>query len=538
MRTSGTKAELMSWLDRAGAFIKEARALTRREAAARALDDARRRAAALDRPLRAVLLGGTGVGKSSLINAIAGRPLSEVSRRRPTTTAPVAWVHEDHSAEAADFAPGMRAETHREEPLRHLVLADLPDFDSRVTAHRALVDELLPRSDQVLWVVDPDKYNDGLLHREYLSREARLRERFTVVFNKTDALSPAELQLCRDDLAATLRGDGVAAPAVYAVSALRGHDDPGFAEFDRYLRTRFDEKYVRELKATNVLRFLTGAAQEVSDDLGLPSRLEALRAEEAALSGRQEEFLRWLRLQLGPDLFTPELVRGIRDRFRDRFASLLSGPVGMMAEWRLRRSAAKEWRELAGLIRAEAGAAAGQKVFARLYNDWQDTAAWWRRMPPELRPGAPPDEREFGKNRDEALLRLEEALSLEHEGTEWKGRGKVAQHVLPATMFGGCGTATAAFAAELAAAGALAGMLTATAGLPVLLYGIEGLLARRDVARAAREVAERASGHFRTSMEAIYRRAVTVPLMDAMARLREEYTAWRALSAELAGLVR
>ena len=535
---SDFKASLLAWIDHSAAFVREARVVTKRDGAIRQLDDARVRVAALDRPLRAALLGGTGVGKSSLINAIAGRAISEVSRRRPTTTAPVAWVHEAFAAEAEAFAPGMKAELHAEEALRHLVLVDVPDFDSRMAEHRALVDQLLPRADQVLWVVDPDKYNDGLLHREYLAREARLRERFVVVFNKSDILPPAELKACLDDLATSMRADGVSAPAVFPVSARAGAADPGFAAFASFLRTKFTEKYVRELKAANVFRFLQAAADDVTNDLGLPARMEALRADEAALSGRQEEFLRWLRLQLGPDLFSGALVKGIRDRFRDRYASVLPGPVGMMAEWRIRPSAAREWRELAGLIRAEAGAAAGQKVYTRIYNDHSDTLAFFRKLPAAVRPGAPPAEEEFSKMRDDALLRLEEELAREHEGARFKGRGKVTQHLLPATAAGGIGTAAALFASELAAAGALAGMVATTAGLPAALYVIEGLLARREIARAAREVAERASEHFRVSLEAIYRRCVTIPLMEAFEKVRGEYSAWRALTAELSGLMR
>ena len=38
------------------------------------------------------LVGGTGVGKSSLLNALAGTPVSDASARRPTTAHPMAWV--------------------------------------------------------------------------------------------------------------------------------------------------------------------------------------------------------------------------------------------------------------------------------------------------------------------------------------------------------------------------------------------------------------------------------------------------------------
>ncbi len=40
------------------------------------------------------LAGGTGVGKSSVLNALAGRTVSAVRAVRPTTDEPVAWVAE------------------------------------------------------------------------------------------------------------------------------------------------------------------------------------------------------------------------------------------------------------------------------------------------------------------------------------------------------------------------------------------------------------------------------------------------------------
>src|SRR3954464_9633371 len=48
------------------------------------------------------LVGGTGVGKSSLLNRLAGGVVSAASARRPTTAEPVAWVP---AAEGAALRP-------------------------------------------------------------------------------------------------------------------------------------------------------------------------------------------------------------------------------------------------------------------------------------------------------------------------------------------------------------------------------------------------------------------------------------------------
>ncbi|HET7473108.1 MAG TPA: GTPase, partial [Candidatus Limnocylindrales bacterium] len=142
------------------------------------------------------LVGGTGVGKSTLLNALAGREVSTASARRPTTNAPVAWLpdggDEDGLAEVLDWldvptsarvrggdgAAGERPPT----------ILDLPDLDSIEPGHRARVDELLPRVDAVVWVTDPEKYHDALLHDEVLARWLPRLGRQLVVVNKADRL--------------------------------------------------------------------------------------------------------------------------------------------------------------------------------------------------------------------------------------------------------------------------------------------------------------------------------------------------------------
>ena len=53
--------------------------------------------------------------------------------------------------------------------LRGLVLLDLPDFDSVEARHRLEVDRLLRLVDLVVWVLDPQKYADRVVHQQYLA---------------------------------------------------------------------------------------------------------------------------------------------------------------------------------------------------------------------------------------------------------------------------------------------------------------------------------------------------------------------------------
>ena len=73
-----------------------------------------------------------------------------------------------------------------------VAIVDLPDLDSIDVGHRARVDAALPRVDAVVWVTDPEKYHDALLHDDLLLRWLPRLERQLVVVNKADRLTADE----------------------------------------------------------------------------------------------------------------------------------------------------------------------------------------------------------------------------------------------------------------------------------------------------------------------------------------------------------
>lgn len=177
------------------------------------------------------LLGGTGSGKSSLFNAVAGLDFAEVGVKRPTTARPAACVWGtggDALLDWLDVDPDRRIERESaldgetEAPLRGLVLLDLPDHDSIEEAHREAVDRLLPMADLLVWVVDPQKYADDSLHSGYLRRLVGHEGAMLVVLNQVDTVPPEQRDALETDVGRLLAEDGLTGVEVRATSARTG----------------------------------------------------------------------------------------------------------------------------------------------------------------------------------------------------------------------------------------------------------------------------------------------------------------------------
>lgn len=141
-----------------------------------------------DAPLLAVVGGSTGAGKSTLVNSLVGRRVSEAGVLRPTTRTPVLVCHpedhhwfaglrvlpqltrvwlpqtdEDHPvAEAPDTEDNaLRVETAATLP-RGIALLDAPDIDSLVVENRLLAAELMCAADIWVMVTTASRYADAV----------------------------------------------------------------------------------------------------------------------------------------------------------------------------------------------------------------------------------------------------------------------------------------------------------------------------------------------------------------------------------------
>jgi len=212
--------------------------------AGRVLDEAAARRRLSGQHTVVAIAGATGSGKSQLFNALAGVAISETGVRRPTTAAPIACSWSDGAATLIDRLgiPGRLRRrplqsAEMEAQLRGLVLVDLPDHDSAAVAHREQVDRVLALVDAVIWVVDPEKYADAILHERYLRPMAGHAEVMFVVLNQIDRLPGEAADQVLDDLRRLLDEDGIAlgeygepGATVLSLSALTGDGIPELRE--------------------------------------------------------------------------------------------------------------------------------------------------------------------------------------------------------------------------------------------------------------------------------------------------------------------
>lgn len=212
--------------------------------------------------------GATGSGKSSLFNAVLGQEIAQSAARRPTTSTAQAAIWGKEGAEPLldwlgvskrsymDQDPAQAAEAlnraqvpvtggmwnkirrsvgagKTEEASGGLILLDLPDFDSVEASNRAIVEKMAQCVDVLVWVMDPQKYADAVIHQDFIQPLAAHGAVTLAVLNQVDRLDEAEVPAVLDSLKLLLAQDGLTSSLLadpLAVSARTGYQIPRLRE--------------------------------------------------------------------------------------------------------------------------------------------------------------------------------------------------------------------------------------------------------------------------------------------------------------------
>ncbi|MFF5790441.1 dynamin family protein [Paeniglutamicibacter sp. NPDC012692] len=199
----------------------------------------------LDAPLLAVVGGSTGAGKSTLVNAIVGHPVTRAGAIRPTTRQPILLHHPEDLPwlETDRILPGLRrivgtqvAEGRmlpadqvgvdpdpsmvdsiiliRDDAVpRGVAILDAPDVDSISDENRRLAGQLLAAADLWVFVTTANRYADAVPWK-LLSEAAARNITVSIVLDRVPAGVEPEVSA---DLRGMLQREGLGSARLFVV---------------------------------------------------------------------------------------------------------------------------------------------------------------------------------------------------------------------------------------------------------------------------------------------------------------------------------
>ena len=220
----------------------------------------------LSRPLVVAFFGGTGVGKSSLLNRLAGAPIALTGVERPTSHEITMFHHEAvRLAELPSTLPvaRVRIQHHTNDALRRLLWIDTPDFDSTDRANRELALACLPHVDVVIYVVSPERYRDDVGWE--ILRQRALKHGWIFVLNRCDEGNPEQAR----DFHQNLCRAGFSQPLVLTTCCAPGVIDD-YDQFDQlasHIKALVDEHEISEFEQIGTRARLAAVQAALADAL-------------------------------------------------------------------------------------------------------------------------------------------------------------------------------------------------------------------------------------------------------------------------------
>ena len=228
------------------------------------------------RPLIVGLFGGTGVGKSSLLNRLAGQAIAEVGVERPTSRRATIYLHDSQCIAALpEDSPTIHTDIkyHDVQGKHDVAWLDMPDIDSVERSNRELALAWLPYIDWLIYVTSPERYRDDAGWQ--LVKQRHHRHHWLFVINHWDEANESQFEEFLRDL----KNAGFAEPDVLRTSCANQVDDD-FDQLERIINEAIRKHGLAELQRIGVLaklEELQNTAHHYLQKMGSKQQWDTLR---------------------------------------------------------------------------------------------------------------------------------------------------------------------------------------------------------------------------------------------------------------------